>query len=87
MQKKISDLRRILFAAIAVEALLLFFFRAGLEKGILSATIILIIQGILFVYLLDRIDTLSHEQASGITEALGDSARDAFLYGMTGMIM
>ena len=87
MQKKISDLRRLLIVVVAVEAVLLFVLRAGLDKGILSATIILILQGIIFIYLIDRIDTMSREAATGVAEVLGDSAKEAFLYGEVGMIM
>ena len=39
MQKKISDMKRMVIILLVVEAALLFLFRVGLDKGIFSATI------------------------------------------------
>ena len=44
MRKNLNEVRRILIIVTIVEALLLFFFRAGLDRMILPAVIILIIQ-------------------------------------------
>ena len=86
MHKRINSLRRILIAVLIAEAALLFFFRAGLEKGIMTATIMLIIQAVLFFYVLDRVETYMREQSAGVQEILGSAAKDAFLFGETGMI-
>ncbi|MBR2761865.1 MAG: DHH family phosphoesterase [Solobacterium sp.] len=86
MHKRINSLRRILIAVLVAEAALLFLFRAGLEKGIMTATIMLIIQAVLFFYILDRVETFMKEQSEGVQEILGSTARDAFLFGETGMI-
>ena len=86
MHKRINSLRRILIAVLVAEAALLFLFRAGLEKGIMTATIMLIIQAVLFFYVLDRVETFMKEQSEGVQEILGSTARDAFLFGETGMI-
>lgn len=87
MQKKISDIRRILIIAVALEAFLLFFFRVALSENIMVATVILIIEVVLFIFLFDRFDTMLRESATGVSEVLGESAKAAFLFGRVGMIM
>ncbi len=86
MQNRISSLRRILILVLLAEAGLLFFFRAGLEKGIMTATIILLIQAVLFFYVLDRVENYILDQNAAIKEILGSSAADAFSYGEIAML-
>ena len=87
MRKNLNELRRILIIVTIVEALLLFFFRAGLDRMILPAVIILIIQVAAFVYLTERFDSLMEEQAIGVREELGATAEKAYLFGEIGLLM
>jgi c-di-AMP phosphodiesterase-like protein len=70
-----------------VEALLLFFFRAGLDRMILPAVIILIIQVAAYFYLTERFESMMEEQAIGVRDALGVTAEKAFLFGEIGLLM
>ena len=58
MRKSLSETRRILIIVTIVEALLLFFFRAGLDRMILPAVIILIIQVAAYFYLTERFESM-----------------------------
>ena len=87
MRKNLNELRRILIIVTIVEALLLFFFRAGLDRMILPAVIILIIQVAAFVYLTERFESLMEEQAIGVREELGATAEKAYLFGEIGLLM
>ena len=87
MRKSLSETRRILIIVTIVEALLLFFFRAGLDRMILPAVIILIIQVAAYFYLTERFESMMEEQAIGVREALGVTAEKAFLFGEIGLLM
>ena len=87
MQKKISDMKRMVIILLVVEAALLFLFRVGLDKGIFSATIILIIEAVFLFWAMDRFDTMNDEAQRGISEVVGSAASDAFLFAETGMVM
>ena len=87
MQKKMSDLKRSLILVVVIQAALLFVFRTGLEQGIMTATLILILEAVLFYYLTDRFEAMAEERSTGIREVLGNAANDAFLFAETGMIM
>ncbi|MBO7703560.1 MAG: DHH family phosphoesterase [Solobacterium sp.] len=87
MQKKLSDLKRILLAAVAVETALLICLHFWFGASVFIAGIFLVVQAALFLFLTDRMDTLFNEQAAGVKEALGASAKEAFLFGRVGMIM
>lgn len=87
MRKNLNEVRRILIIVTIVEALLLFFFRAGLDRMILPAVIILIIQIAAFVYLTERFESLMEEQAIGVREELGATAEKAYLFGEVGLLM
>ncbi len=87
MQKKINDMKRIVIILLVVEAALLFLFRIGLDKGIFSATIILIIEAVFLFWAMDRFDTMNDEAQRGISEVVGAAASDAFLFAETGMVM
>ena len=87
MRKSLSETRRILIIVTIVEALLLFFFRAGLDRMILPAVIILIIQVAAYFYLTERFESMMEEQAIGVRDALGATAQKAFLFGEIGLLM
>ena len=87
MRKSLSETRRILIIVTIVEALLLFFFRAGLDRMILPAVIILIIQIAAYFYLTERFESMMEEQAIGVRDALGVTAEKAFLFGEIGLLM
>ena len=87
MRKSLSETRRILIIVTIVEAMLLFFFRAGLDRMILPAVIILIIQVAAYFYLTERFESMMEEQAIGVRDALGVTAEKAFLFGEIGLLM
>ena len=87
MRKSLSETRRILIIVTIVEALLLFFFRAGLDRMILPAVIILIIQVAAYFYLTERFESMMEEQAIGVRDALGVTAEKAYLFGEIGLLM
>ncbi|MBQ1438153.1 MAG: DHH family phosphoesterase [Solobacterium sp.] len=87
MRKSLSETRRILIIVTIVEALLLFFFRAGLDRMILPAVIILIIQVAAYFYLTERFESMMEEQAIGVRDALGVTAEKTFLFGEIGLLM
>ena len=62
MQKKMSDLKRSLILVVVIQAALLFVFRTGLEQGIMTATLILILEAVLFYYLTDRFEAMAEER-------------------------
>jgi len=86
MQQKMNSLKRWMILAVAVQAALLVIFRAGLDKGIMSASIILIIESAALYFSFDRFEALSDNQNSGVKELLGDAAKDAYLFGQVGMV-
>ncbi len=87
MQKKINDLKKILFIVVAIEAALLIIFWQGLTKGIMTATLILILEAVMFYYVVDRFQSMSEERISNTNEVLGNASGDAFLFSQTGIVM
>ena len=87
MQKKMDDMRKWMIIAVIIQAVLLFVFRIGLSEGIMTATIILIVEAVMLYMVYDRFGTLSKEQATSISEVIGSAASDAFLFGETGLVM
>jgi c-di-AMP phosphodiesterase-like protein len=87
MRQKINDMKRYVLILLAVQVGLLFVFRLGMDKGILSATIILIVEAVVLFWALDRFDTLSQEEAAGIEKTAGASTAQAFLFAESGMLM
>ncbi len=86
MQERMNKLRRLLIIIVAVQVLLLIILRAGLQSGIMPAAIILIVESVMYYYLMDRFQSMTQEQTTGIEELMGNSFRDAFLFGQTGMV-
>ncbi|MGP1376114.1 MAG: DHH family phosphoesterase [Bulleidia sp.] len=87
MQQKMNKMRRFAIIAVVVQILLLFIFRAGLDRGILSASVILIMEVIILYLSFDRFEALSQEEKTSIREAVGSAAQDAFLFSQTGMVL
>ncbi len=87
MQKEIDELRKKLILAVVVQAALIVIFRYGLEEGILSATILLILEALMLWYAFDQFSHLSKEQSHGVSDVLSHAARDAYLFGETGIVI
>ncbi len=87
MQHKMNEMRRFAIIAVVVQIVLLFIFRAGLDKGILSASIILIVEVIVLYLSFDRFESLAQEETSYISEAVGSVSQDALLFSQTGMVL
>ena len=86
MRKKLNELRRLLAIAVIIQAGLLVFFRTGLNRGILTATIILIVEAVLLYFSTDRFVSLITDHSTEIQAVLGTSAEEAFLFGEVGMV-
>lgn len=86
MRKKLNELRRLLAIAVIIQAGLLVFFRTGLNRGILTATIILIVEAVLLYFSTDRFVSLITDHSTEIQAVLGTSADEAFLFGEVGMV-
>ena len=86
MQQKMASLKRWMILAVVVQAALLVIFRTGLDKGIMSATVILIIESAALYFCFDRFDALSENATTGVKDILGDAAKDAYLFGEVGMV-
>ena len=87
MRKKLNDLKRILLIITLVEIGLLVLLRFGLDRAILPAVVILVVQAAAFFLISERMDTLLNEQSVGVAEILGETAKDALLFGQVGMLI
>lgn len=87
MHSKITRLQRIVLAAIIVQAVLLFIFRAGLKQGIMTAVVILIAEGLVVFYLFDAFQDILEDQSSGVRNILGTSSKEAYDFGQVGLLI
>ncbi|NCB33421.1 MAG: DHH family phosphoesterase [Erysipelotrichia bacterium] len=86
MQQKMASLKRWMALAIIVQAALLVIFRMGLDKGIMSATVILIAEAAALYFCFDRFESMMENTSTGVRDVLGDAAKDAYLFGEIGMV-
>ncbi len=86
MQKKMSDLRRLVYLVLAVELGVVALFWVAVGRNALIALIVLAAEAVLLFYLLERFENLTVEHSAGVEEMLGTSSRDAYLFGETGML-
>ncbi|MBQ9047707.1 MAG: DHH family phosphoesterase [Solobacterium sp.] len=87
MHRKISNLKSVLIAAVLIQAALLVILHwLKLELGIIPAAAVLAVEAGLFLFACDRFDAVTEEQTVGVKEVLGETARDAYLYGGIGMV-
>ncbi len=87
MQKKVSDLKKLLVLFVVIEAAVLLAYWYFLDGSIISAALILILEAVVLYLVVDRFESFSEEQNSTVTEALGHSASDAFLFSQSGIVM
>ncbi len=87
MRKQIERMKRTMIIIVIIQAALLFFFRAGLQQGILSASIILVLEILALLLLFDRFQNVSQEQATGVRSVLGTAASEAYLTGEIGLVI
>lgn len=87
MHNKLKELRRVMILALIVQGVLLFVFRTGLKEGIMTAAIILILEGVLIFYMLDKFEDIIEEQSTSVKNVLGTSAKDAYLFGEIGSVI
>ena len=86
MQQKMSKLKRIFLALLIIQVALLVVFRVFLQWNIILPAIIVAIEAVLLLIMTDRFEAYSEEQAIGVKELLGESAKDAYLYGELGLV-
>ena len=83
MQEKMAKLKKYALAAICLQIIILAVFRIGLDKGIMTASIIIIFESVFLYYVFDRVESLSQAQSEGVSDILGKDAKEAYLFGQT----
>lgn len=87
MQQKMAKVRKVLLVAILIQIVLLaVLFIFNLDKSIFPGIAILIVEAVLFIYIMDRFENVYQEQATGVKSVLGKTAKDAYLYGGVGIV-
>ena len=87
MHEKMAKLKKYALAAICLQIIILAVFRIGLDKGIMTASIIIIFESVFLYYVFDRFESLSQAQSEGVSDILGKDAKEAYLFGQTGMVI
>ena len=87
MLKKINRVRRALIILVFIElAVIIAFSVLGYDFWYFISIAMAIVQIVMYIYLTDRFDKLKEEQTVGVREILGNTAKDAYLYGGIGMV-
>ncbi len=87
MLTKINRVRRALIILVFIElAAIIALSIIGTDLWYFICIAITVIQIIMYIYLTDRFDKLKEEQTVGVREILGNTAKEAYLYGGIGMV-
>lgn len=87
MHQKINRLKRIMIILTAAQLLILLFLWLGLKQDVLIPLILLALEAGILFYLFDQFDSVSEEQSIGVKNALGSTAREAYLSGGIGILI
>lgn len=83
---KLSKLKIQVSILLAFQVILIIFLRLMWDVGVLSSIIITIIEIAVFAMIFKTFKLDSEERNLGVTRILGTEAKDAFLFGETGMV-
>lgn len=87
MLQKINKIRKLLILLVFVEiAIVIGLSFIGFDLWYFLAILFVVVQIVMYIYLTDKIDKLKDEQTVGVREILGNTAKDAYLYGGVGMV-
>lgn len=87
MLQKINKIRKLLIILVFVEiAIVIGLSFIGFDLWYFLAILFVVVQIVMYIYLTDKIDKLKDEQTVGVREILGNTAKDAYLYGGVGMV-
>ncbi len=87
MHRKISEMRRIAVILLIIQAALLVALWFWINLGAMIGGVVLIIEAIIIFVMLDRFESLSDEQSTGVRDILGSAAADAYIIGGVGMVI
>ncbi len=87
MHQKINRLKRIMIIIAAVQLLVLAFLWLGLKQDVLIPFVIVAVEIGALVWLFDRFESVTEEQSIGVKNALGSTAREAYLAGGIGILI
>lgn len=87
MLQKMNKIKRFLILLVLLEILgMVGLFWLGYDGWMIAACILLVVQAVMYAVLSERIDSFQDEQSIGVREILGNTAKDAYLYGGVGMV-
>ena len=87
MLQKINKVRQLLIILVFIElSIVIALSVLGYDLWYFVTVILVVVQIAMYIYLADKFDKLSEEQAVGVREILGNTAKDAYLYGGIGMV-
>lgn len=87
MQQKMSNIKSRLIIAVIIQTVLLLAFRFVLNQSILTASTILVLEALMLYYAFNTFEVLSEEYIRGVSDVLGSTARDAYLFGELGVVI
>lgn len=87
MHQKIAKMRRIILIILLIQAIALVFIAFLLRSISIPAITIFVIEGIVSYAIISEFEEAYEEQASGVRNALGSTAEEAFLTGGVGLLM
>lgn len=87
MLRKLSNLKKLIILLLAAETAAVLFFSLFLNAQVILPSIFLVIEAFVFYFLFDRFDVLTQAQSAGVKNILGTAAREAYLFGGTGMVI
>ena len=87
MHQKINKLKRIMIILIAIQLVILAVLWLWLKQEVLLPFIVVLIEGGAMFYLFEQFQSVSEEQSIGVKNALGSTAREAYLSGGIGILI
>lgn len=87
MRKKTGKIRRMVYLALAAQAMLVAVAGILMKMDILLPSFLVVVEGIITIIVFDRFDAAAEESASGVRAILGTAAEEAYLTGGIGMII
>lgn len=87
MHSKITKAKKILIVLFIIQACALGLVSWFMKQPIISAILILIIEGIIVFEIVSQFEDAYEEQSNGVRSVLGTTAEEAFLTGEVGLVM
>lgn len=87
MRQKVTKIRNICIALLIIQAAALGIISWFMKQSVVSAILVLIVEGILVYEIISQFEDAFEEQSNGVRNVLGTTAEEAFLRGEVGLVM